>query len=160
MLWFPLMTVGIQMSLFGLHWDAVMRIVDHTPDKVFVGLQAIRVLAIGSIIIKWRHGIAFPDLLFGCSAWCLLLTQPEKIDPTRLLIWNVIVGFLFIVPFGSWAIVLLGMASTRLNASRNYLVFEYPHDFGSPGVVVPTILLSWNAVVAVNMMLSCVAMKD
>jgi len=152
MVWLPLVPVGILMSVFVLRWSAVMAMVESTPPSTLVAFQALRSLAVGSLI-KWKHsvfptffawGTAFLDMLFGLSALTLLVSR-ISLTPNVLFWWNLI-GFVIIVPFGV-LIVQLGMKPTQLYKSRvSYaVVFEYPMVLG-PALVVPT-LLCWNALV-------------
>lgn len=146
-LWLPLFPVLLQTGAFFSQWHVVSSLLEDSLSVV-LWLQALRILAIGSLV-KWKLGIfptsfawgtAFPDFLFGLSAvWChdWLLAHP-----TFLLVWSA-VGFLLIVPVGV-GIVQCGMAPTQCYTSRVSLglVFEYPMVL-APGVVVP-LLLSWN----------------
>lgn len=154
--WLPFIPVALLMAVFSLRWNLVMDMVDHFPRTVFVSLQAVRVLAVGSLI-KWKMGLfpaafawgtAFPDMLFGLSAVFLLLFQSHKEYPINsffLLVWN-LTGFMIILPVGV-TILQLGMTPTKLYESRvsNDVIFEYPMVLG-PAMVVPT-LLCWNAIV-------------
>jgi len=153
--WLPLTTVVIQLVFFrGLCWDATKAILEHLPRSTFVGLQSMRVLAVGSLI-KWKMGIfptafawltAFPDMLFGLSAIALLYQADWMENDIFLAMWN-LVGFVLIVPIGG-IVLQLGMTPTQLYTSKfsNAYVFEYPMMLG-PSLVVP-ILVSWNAIVA------------
>ena len=153
-LWFPMITVSLQMSMFSFEMDAVFRMLDTLPIQVFVTLQAIRSLAIGSLL-KWRKGLfptvfawgtAFPDMLFGLSALALLV-QNRWIHDQLFLVWWNLIGFVIIVPSGI-TMLQLGMKPTQLYQSTvsNNVVFAYPMVL-APGIVVP-MLVSWNAIVA------------
>lgn len=155
MVWLPLVMLVTQSAIFMGCWDSTKAILDNTPRAAFVGLQCIRVLALGSLV-KWKLGIfpaafawctAFPDMVFGLSAIVLLIEGDWINDDWFLAVWN-LVGFTIIAPVGV-LVVQLGMEPTQWYNSTvpNYIVFAYPMVLG-PAVVVP-ILLSWNAVVAV-----------
>jgi hypothetical protein len=156
-IWLPLVALTPLAIVSYLRWNLVLEIVDNFPTTLFTALQAVRMLAVGSII-KWKMGIfptafawgtAFPDMLFGLSAVFLLVFQSHQdypIQPMFLLLWN-LTGFAIILPFGV-SLLQLGMAPTKLYESNvsNDVVFEYPMVLG-PALVVPT-LLGWNGVVA------------
>jgi len=153
--WLPFFVAGVQQAIFGGLQEQTTAILNYLPRSTFVGLQTVRVLAVGSLI-KWYHGIfpfafawftAFPDMLFGISAIVLLIQGDWIQDDTFLATWNMI-GLAIIVPFGAM-VLQLGMAPTQLYRSNvpNGSVFEYPMVLG-PAAVVP-ILVSWNIMVAV-----------
>ena len=161
-LWLPFIVVIPHTVMLGLGEDIVVAMVRALPLQVFVALQAVRVLAVGSLI-KWYYGIfppafawgtAFPDMLFGLSAVWLLVTQSSSSsspiadnDDAFLVRWCVL-GIVIILPVGV-TILQLGMAPTQLYQSiraPNRLVFCYPMIL-APAVVVPA-LLCWNATVA------------
>ena len=150
--WFPMITVFLQMSIFGSRIETVFEILDSLPIQAFVALQAIRSLAVGSLL-KWRKGIfptvfawgtAFPDMLFGLSAMALLI-QNQWIHNLTILFWWNLVGFGIIIPSGA-TMLQLGMKPTQLyeSTASNNLIFEYPMVL-APGLVVP-MLVSWNAI--------------
>jgi hypothetical protein len=158
--WLPAFAAAAPLLIFGSRPAALKAFLDHLSPWSLVGLQAIRFLAVGSLI-KWYLGVfpwafacltAFPDMLFGLSAAYLSMAQPaewfetDKGLYTFLAVWNLL-GFSIIAPVG--AIVLqLGMLPTKFYHSTvpNAAVFEYPMVLG-PAIVVPT-LLSWNIIVA------------
>jgi len=148
MIWLPLFPIVIQTTIFYLQWETVSQLIESSYPSILV-LQGLRVLAVGSLV-KWHLGLfptafgwgtAFPDMLFGLSAWVLWMFS-DAISWQLLAVWNTF-GLLLILPVGI-LIVQLGMKPTRVYVSTApyKLVFEYPMVLG-PAVVVP-ILLSWN----------------
>jgi hypothetical protein len=158
--WLPAFAAVAPLLIFGSRPAGLKALLDHMSPWSLVGLQAIRSLAVGSLIkvylgvFPWAFAwlTAFPDMLFGLSAAYLSVAQPAEWFATDksfyefLGVWNLL-GFSIIAPIG--AIVLqLGMSPTRFYHSTvpNAAVFEYPMVLG-PVLVVPT-LLSWNVIVA------------
>lgn len=156
MIWLPLFPIILQTMVFLWQWPAVTKLLLLSSSwKKVVALQGIRSLAVGSLI-KWRKGLfptafawgtGFPDMLFGLSAWLMLVLLSFSNLETHLsmlMYWNA-VRLAIILPVGVLN-VQLGMSPTQLYNSRApyKLVFEYPMVL-SPAIVVP-ILLSWNFV--------------
>ena len=153
----PVMVLWITAACW--QWDTVTTtVLLHTPRKALVAIQALRVLAVGSLL-KWSMGIfptpfawftAFPDMLYGLSAIAILIMSSSSIvmdDDWLFALWN-LVGFLLIVPMGAM-VHQLGLPPTQLYVPRvsNAVVMEYPMVLG-PASVVPT-FVSWNLIVAV-----------
>lgn len=69
----PMVTVLFLMIPFSLRWNVVMKMVNHCSRTGFVALQAVRILAVGSLI-KWKMGL-FPAVfaLGTASPTCYLV---------------------------------------------------------------------------------------
>merc|ERR1712217_823716 len=79
----PWIIASVLAAIFPGFLSSLIIAVQSTPRLVFVGIQCMRILAVLSII-KARQGLfppilartlAWPDLLFGISAWCVLALE-------------------------------------------------------------------------------------
>jgi hypothetical protein len=144
--------------LFAPLRETVRGIIDVTPLKATIALQALRVFAIGGIA-KGLSGefsyyyaltIGVPDFLFGLSALAILAVGAgRELDERAIAIWHLI-GALIIVPPG---MVLLQMglpgAWQVFTAEPTIAtIFAFPMAL-APTLVVPTFIAA-NLLVAVR----------
>uniref|UniRef100_A0A7S2TNY3 Uncharacterized protein n=1 Tax=Lotharella oceanica TaxID=641309 RepID=A0A7S2TNY3_9EUKA len=154
----PLLVIALGMSSEDARIGMV-RIVQWSRPSWFVGLQCVRVLAIGSLV-KWHQGlfppilakfVAIPDTIYGFSALVMLMLElSEDVEVTKqaYIVWNVL-GILAVWPVGCFAISadMPGpLQILRTQFPPNLVVLQLPLALG-PLLVVP-ILLGTNLLVA------------
>ncbi len=124
---------------------ALHELIDATPIRWLAGIQALRVLAIGTLIKAWQGTfsmsfalyVGIPDLLYGISALAVLgLVSAGRIGLRGFAAWN-IAGILVIVP-GAPVVAQMSLPGAL------YSIVETPSAaslYGFPMVLAPTFVV-------------------
>jgi len=134
---------------------ALVVAVQSAPRLGLIGMQCIRVLAIMSII-KARQGLfppvlarllAWPDLVFGVSAWVVLALHLRGValSPGAFAAWN-LGGILAIMPVGQLAFSVEALGLVGVQDPPSEVMLRLPMVWG-PTTVVP-LMLVLNAITA------------
>lgn len=152
-LWVPFLPVVIVFTALMLSAPArraVDQLIDATPQTWLIGIHALRILAIGSLIKAWQGSfvvsfalwVGIPDLLFGLSALFMMRAAAgNRLSPTALLLWNAL-GVLVILP-GAPLVAQMGLPGF-LHAFDETppmtTVYEFPMVL-APTFVVPVFVM-------------------
>lgn len=139
--------------------DAVRKLIDAMPISWIVGIHALRILAIGTIIKAWRGEfsmsfatwIGIPDLLFGLSAVVMIwLALKDRVNTMGLMIWNML-GVFVILP-GAPIIGQMGLPGVFHSIDETpsmVTLLEFPMVL-APSLVVPLFVMM-NMFVAIRL---------
>jgi len=154
----PVVAVALILVLFRPARDAVRALIDGTPTTWLIGIHALRLLAIGTLIKAWSDAFArsfalwvgIPDLLFGLSALVMVwLAARGRVTPPGLLAWSLL-GVLVILP-GAPLVGQMGLPGL-LHAIKETpsitTLFAFPMVL-APSLVVP-IFVMMNLLVAIG----------
>lgn len=169
-LWVPFLPVVIVFTALMLSASArraVDQLIDATPQTWLVGIHALRILAIGTLVKAWQGSfvvsfalwVGIPDLLFGLSALLMMRVAAGNGLSTRaLLLWNM-VGVLVILP-GAPLVAQMGLPGF-LHAFDETppmtTVYEFPMVL-APTFVVPVFVMM-NMLVAMRSVARIAAAK-
>lgn len=146
----PIIIVSLALIISETAWDAVRELIDATPMAWLVGIHALRILAIGSLIKAWQGKFALsfalyvgiPDLIFGLSALVVLkLLSSNRIGTKGLVVWN-LVGFFAIIP-GTPIVAQMGLPGALYTFTETPSIttlYEYPMVL-APSFVVPMFVM-------------------
>lgn len=146
----PVILVLIPLMLFRQARDAVRSLIDATPISWIVGIHALRILAIGTLIKAWKGEfsmsfalyVGIPDLIFGLSALVMIwLVKNERIGRWGLILWN-IVGVFAILP-GVPAVVQMGLPGLFQSITETPSIttlFAFPMVL-APALIVPIFVM-------------------
>lgn len=155
----PVVLVIVPLALFVSARDAVRELIDATPISWIVGIHALRILAIGTIIKAWRGEfsmsfatwVGIPDLLFGLSAVVMIwLALKDRVSTMSLMSWNML-GVLVILP-GAPIVGQMGLPGIFHSIDETpsmVTLLEFPMVL-APSLVVPLFVMM-NMFVAIRL---------
>ena len=152
----PVILALVPLLASGSLRTAVAALIDATPTHWIIGIHALRILAIGSLIKAWNGAfsmsfaiwVGIPDLLFGVSALVMYwMARQGRVSSLGLMVWNAL-GVLVIIP-GAPLVAQAGLpgAFFRSNETPSMMtLYEFPMVL-APSLVVPVFVL-FNLIVA------------
>jgi len=151
-LWLPMapmvMSTGAVLSITNLR-NALFTVAKYTPQHQLLYFQALRILALGTLIKAYRGEfpvyfavfVGIPDLLFGLSAVIFgNVSRRRSFSRCFLIIWNV-VGFIIILPAVPLFQMGLSGAMQVFTAEPTAMrLLEFPMVL-APTLIVPMFIL-------------------
>ncbi|GFE65880.1 hypothetical protein [Litoreibacter roseus] len=151
-LWLPVVPFLLLFTLAALPFvrAGLISIAAGTADHWFVGIQALRIAALGTLI-KTVHGdfplevelaIGLTDLAFGLSAlWLFFRVKRGAVSADALVLWNIVGVLLILIPGGvALQSGLPGPLRVFTDAPTSEVMLDWPMVL-APGLVVPAFLL-------------------
>lgn len=146
----PLVPVIAVLAISATARRALQVVIDTVPVGWLIGIHALRILALGTMIKAWRGEfslsfalwVGVPDLLYGLSAlWMLRLAAQNRLSDRGLLIWNLL-GVLVILP-GAPLIGQMGLPGIfhMIEETPSMItLYEFPMVL-APSLVVPVFVM-------------------
>ncbi len=160
-LWLPFVPATLILIiplLFTSARTAVRDLIDASSWKWLIGIHALRILAVGTLIKAWRGEFArsfailvgIPDMLFGLSAvFMLWLAKKGRVSAVGLILWNLL-GVAVILPapiVGQRG--LPGLFNAVEESPGMVTLYEFPMVL-APTLVVPVFFMT-NLFVAIRL---------
>ncbi len=152
-LWLPFVPVLVvtgMILVFPSARRAMQVLIDTVPVRWLVGIHALRILALGTLIKAWRGEfspsfalwVGIPDLMFGLSAlWMMRLGARNRLGDRGLMLWNLL-GVLVILP-GAPVIGQMGLPGVfhMIDETPSMVtLYEFPMVL-APSLVVPVFVM-------------------
>ncbi len=146
----PVLAVLGMMLIFPSARRAMQILIDTVPVRWLVGIHALRILALGTLIKAWRGEfslsfalwVGIPDLIFGLSAlWVMRLAAQNRLGDRGLMLWNLL-GVLVILP-GAPLIGQMGLPGVfhMIDETPSMVtLYEFPMVL-APSLVVPVFVM-------------------
>ena len=155
----PVILCVIPLLLFAKARNTVRSLIDATPIRWLIGIHALRILAIGTLIKAWKEEftmsfatwVGLPDMLFGLSALLMIwLSLKDRIGNLGLFAWNLL-GVFVILPGAPLVgqMGLPGMLHAIEETPSMTTLYEFPMVL-APSLVVP-IFVMLNLFVAIRL---------